>query len=143
MDYTKVLRAFRLVAPAFVGVADSDVEDWIDLTSPLVSPRRFGRLWAQALALLTAHRMKMANVGVAVGDDPLSDVGSMGVGNLMRVANFSEGQVSLGLNHNISQYTDTDAEYALTEYGVQYLSLRNKAIIPILSAGVHHHGGTR
>jgi len=135
MDYAPVLKAFRLVAAEFAGVTSAKARQWIELTAPLVSKRRFGSLWAQALAFLTAHRMKMANVGVATGDDPLADIGNIGVGNLMRVANFSEGEVSLGFNSNIGQYTATDAELALTPYGVQYLGLRRMRIMPITSAG--------
>lgn len=123
------------MATEFAGIADETVLDWIELTAPLISKRRFGNLWAQALALLTAHRMKMANAGVAGADDPLADVGGISVGNLMRVGSYSEGEVSLSFNHNISQYTDANAELALTEYGIQYLSLRRMRIVPIVSAG--------
>ena len=135
MDYSQVLKIFRIVATEFAGIDDETVTAWIELTSPLISKRRFLHLWAQALALYTAHRMKMANVGVAAVDDPLADVGGIGVGNLMRVANYSEGEVSLGFNNNIGQYTETNAELALTPYGIQYLSLRRMRIMPIVSAG--------
>jgi hypothetical protein len=135
MDFSQVLRILRLVAAEFNAITDEVVVSWIELTAPLISKRRFKNLWAQALALLTAHRMKMSNVGVAEGGDPLADVGGIGVGNLMRVANYSEGEVSLGFNTNIGQYTETDAELALTVYGIQYLSLRRMRIVPIVSAG--------
>ena len=135
MDITPVLKIFRIVAAEFSAVSDDDVTAWIELTAPLISKRRFMNLWAQALALLTAHRMKMANAGVTDGGDPLQDVGGIGVGNLMRVANYSEGEVSIGFNSNISQYTETNAELALTVYGIQYLSLRRMRIVPITSAG--------
>ena len=135
MDYSRVLAIFRLVATEFNAITDDVVTAWIELTAPLISKRRFMNLWAQALALLTAHRMKMSNAGVADGDDPLQDVGGIGVGNLMRVGNFSEGEVSIGFNQNFVQYTETNAELALTPYGVQYLSLRRMRIVPITSAG--------
>ena len=134
MDFASVLKVFRIVAREFAGIDDDTVIAWITLTDPFISKRRFGRLWTQALALLTAHRMKMANAGLT-GDDPLADIGGIGVGNLMRVANYSEGEVSLGFNHNIGQYTETNAELALTEYGIQYLSIRRMRIVPIVSAG--------
>ena len=135
MDLTRVLSIFRLVATEFGGLSDETVLMWIELTAPLISKRRFRNLWAQALALLTAHRMKTANARVTDGGDPLQDVGDIGVGNLMRVANYSEGEVSLGFNSNILQYTETNAELALTPYGIQYLSLRRMRIMPITSAG--------
>jgi hypothetical protein len=129
------LEIFRLVATEFGGITDDAVEVWIELTKPLVSKRRFRNLWSQAVALLAAHRMKMANAGTADGLDPMGDVGSIGVGNIMRVANYSEGETSIGFNGNIAQYTETNAELALTPYGVQYLSLRRMRIMAITSAG--------
>ena len=135
MDYAPILKIFRIVATEFNALTDDVVTAWIELTAPLVSKRRFMNLWTQALALLTAHRMKMANAGVAEGGDPLQDVSGIGVGNLMRVANYSEGEVSLGFNTNVLQYTETNAELALTPYGIQYLSLRRMRIVPIVSAG--------
>jgi len=77
--------------------------------------------------------MKMSNVGAAEAD-PISDIGDIGIGNFIRVGKFSEGQVSIGFNHNIAQYTMSDAELALTEYGIQFLTLRRMRIIPVVSA---------
>ena len=85
MDVTPIITIFKIVASEFKDIPDNTVGSWIKLTSPLVSKKRFGNLYEQALALLTAHRMKMANANMAVGDDPISDVGGIGVGNLMRV----------------------------------------------------------
>jgi len=135
MDYSNVLKIFRVVAAEFSAVDDDTVTTWIELTAPLVSRRRFGNVWAQALALLTAHRMKLGNAGAANGSDPFGDVGAVSVGNMMRVASYSEGEVSIGLNSNIAQYTATDAELALTPYGIQFLQLRRMKIIPFVSAG--------
>jgi len=138
MDVTPVLQIIRLVASEFSTITDDIVSQWILLTAPLISRNRFGNLYYQALALLTAHRMKMANVCVAEGEDPVGDVGNIGVGNLMRVANYSEGETSIGFNTNIGQYTETNAELALTQYGIQYLSLRRMRIVAIVSAGEHN-----
>ena len=118
----------------FADVSDGDVKQWIELTLPLVSRRRFAHLYNQAVALLTAHRMKMAGLGITTGD-PLADISQMGVGNLTRVASYSEGETSISFNQNLSQLTDKDAELALTVYGIQYLTLRNMRIMPIISAG--------
>ena len=135
MDIASILKVFRLIAAEFIAITDDVVQQWIVLTLPLVNRRKFSKLYFQAVALYTAHRMKMANVGVAQGADPVEEVGDIGVGNLMRIANYSEGETSIGFNTNISQYTDTDAELALTQYGIQYLSLRRMKVIPIISAG--------
>jgi len=129
------LSVFRLVAAEFKDVEDVTVLDWISLTEPLVSKRRFGRLWSQALALLTAHRMKMNSIGEPEAEDPLADINAIDVAGLMRVTNYSEGETSIGFNTNIAQYTEDDAELAMTVYGIQYLSLRRKYVVPIISAG--------
>ena len=55
---------------------DAKVSQWLELTAPLISKRVFGKLYDQALALLTAHRLKMAGYGDnsygTVGDVPSS-----------------------------------------------------------------------
>lgn len=120
------LEIFRLVASEFSDVKDEDVEKWLELSKPLLSVKRFGNLYDQALALITAHRMKMAGVG----DNSMGSIADS-----MRLASYSEGEVSV--NYTSSQQTNvtTDAEYALTVYGLQYLSLRRSKIMTILSAG--------
>ena len=133
MDVTPVLQIVRMVASEFSDIDDATVGQWIELTAPLISKKRFGSLYHQALALLTAHRMKIANVNVAEGDS--EGAGDMSVGSLMRVASYSEGETSVSFNSNTAQYAGTDAEYALTEYGIQYLSLRRLCVMPITSAG--------
>ena len=140
MDLTPVLKIFRLIASEFAAITDGDVEQWIILSKPLVSRKRFKDLYYQALALLTAHRMKLANAGVSKDGDPLGDVGNIGIGNLMRVGSYSEGETSIGFNNNIAQYIDSDAALALTPYGIQYLSLRRMRVMPITSAGESYGG---
>ena len=120
---------FRVVAPAFSEVPDETLSTWISLTEPLVGRRVFGGLHAQALALLTAHRMEMSGLGCK---DPHLE-GQLGkIGGLKRagVASFSEGQTSISLNHGASQ----DAELGMTEYGKQFMMLRRKRVVPIVSA---------
>ena len=134
MDVTPVLKIIRLVAKEFANVSDDDVIGWIELTKPLVGRTVFRHLYNQALALLTAHRMKMANAGTDAGDDPLEEVGSIGIGNFMRVGSYSEGKTSIGFNHNLAQYAVTDAELLMTEYGIQFKTLRNMRVIPIVNA---------
>ena len=57
------VKIFRMVATEFEALDDDTVKSWIDLTAPLISQKVFGKLYAQALALLTAHRLKMAGQG--------------------------------------------------------------------------------
>lgn len=122
----KALQIFRLVATEFQSLNDDTVENWLDLTSPFISKKRFGKLYEQALALLTAHRLKMAGYGD-------SDLGT--VGDSLRVASYSEGETSVSFSVNQQTNLLADAELALTSYGLEFLSIRRMVIIPIRSAG--------
>lgn len=122
----KAIQIFRLVATEFDDLNDETVENWLELTAPMISKKRFGKLYEQALALLTAHRLKLSGYG----DTTLGKVGDS-----LRVGSYSEGETSVSFT--VSQATNllADAELALTPYGLEYLSLRRLVIIPIRSAG--------
>lgn len=128
MSIRDPLAVFRVIAPEFADTEDDIVTVWLELTEPLVSQRQFKKLWTQALALLTAHRMKMAGLNE---DDDLADIKNLDVGGVIRVANYSEGDTSIGFNTNTNQYTEGEAELGLTVYGIQYLRLRRMAIVTI------------
>ncbi len=131
---TQPLKVFRIVAAEFSGVDDETVNTWLDLTAPLVSRKRFGKLYEQALALLTAHRMKMA----AVGSDEsaggaFDDLGGAGVA--FKVSSYTSGGESVSFNSAaLTSQLSADAEYTQTMYGVQFLSLRNMCAISIINA---------
>lgn len=120
------VRIFRLVATEFESLSDDTVKAWMELTSPIISKRIFGRLYDQALALLTAHRLKMAGYGD-------SSYGT--VGDTLRIGSYSEGETSIGFTVNQGTNLLVDAELALTPYGLEYLSLRRLVVIPIRSSG--------
>ena len=120
------LQIFRLVATEFDSLVDETIENWIELTAPLISKKRFGKLYNQALALLTAHRLKMSGYGD----------GTLGtVGDTLRVGSYSEGETSVSYTVNQATNLMVDADLALTPYGLEYLSLRRLVVIPIRSAG--------
>lgn len=123
------LEIFRLIATEFGDIDDGTVEKWIELVKPLISAKRFGETYNQALALLVAHRLKMAGYG---------EDSNGTIGDTLRVGNYSEGETSIGFN--VSQATNllVDAELTLTAYGLQFLSLRRSRIISIVSAGEAH-----
>ena len=135
MDVTPILALFRILANEFASVEDAVVSAWIQITAPLVSRKRFRKLWTQALALLTAHRMKMAGVGLAAANS-IPALSGVDAAIASGVASYSEGDASISLN--TSRYSSSpakDAEYAQTVYGIEYLSLRSMVIMPITSAG--------
>ncbi len=121
-----VIEIFRLVATEFKDLDDDKVMAWSELTAPLISKKVFGKLYDQALALLTAHRLKMAGYGD-------STYGT--VGDTLRIGSYSEGETSVSFTVNQGTNLLVDAELALTPYGLEYLSLRRLVVIPIRSAG--------
>lgn len=129
------LNIFRIVAAEFSNVDDETVNLWLGLTAPLVSRKRFGKVYEQALALLTAHRMKMA----AVGSDEsaggaFDDIG--GAGAAFKIGSYTSGGESVSFNSAaLTSKLSTDAEYSQTVYGVQYLTLRKQYGIAIINAG--------
>jgi len=132
--YKKVLATFRLVAPKLQTVENKIVLQWIGLTSPLVSQKRFGNLWEQALALMTAHRMTLSGVGLTEdGADTDLSIGSPY--QTARVSSYSEGRTSISYNDNTDKLADLTSDLGMTEYGVQYQSLLRLKVIPILSSG--------
>lgn len=129
------LTIFRIVATEFATIDDDTVNTWIDLTAPLVSRKRFGKVYEQALALLTAHRMKVAAVGSdesASGE--LDGVGGTAVG--FKVGSYTSGGESISFNGSVlTSALNPDAEFTQTVYGVQYLTLRNLHTVAIINAG--------
>lgn len=120
------IEILRLLAPEFSSISDEVITRWIELFTPFVSTKRFGDTYNQALALLTAHKLKMAGYG---------DNTNGTIGDTLRVGSYSEGETSIGYTVNQGTNLLNDAELTLTTYGLQYLSLRRARIIPIVSAG--------
>lgn len=137
----EALRIFRIVATEFKHIPDEDTIDdqghvvygiktYMELFSKFVSCRKFGGAYAMALAYLTAHKLKMMDMGDASGDDGL---GSMALG--LRIASASEGETSVSFGSGMAGSQDPDADFAMTIYGLEFLKLRRGAIVSIVSAG--------
>lgn len=58
MAERSAIQIFRIIAPEFKDVPDTEVEAMLELCDPGEPKRRFGRVYNQALALLAAHRLK-------------------------------------------------------------------------------------
>lgn len=117
-------QAFRLVAPEFNSVKEEELDNWFILTRPLVGKKAFGELYAQALAYLTAHRMKMMGLGT-------NENGT--VADSIRIGNYSEGETSVGFSVNQGTNLLSDGELTLTQYGLSYLSLRRMVSTAIIT----------
>lgn len=133
------LEIFRLVATEFSDMPDDDEKDpdtgkivkygvisFLQLYSDQISENRFGSAYQKALAYLTAHKLKMNGYGN-------SENGK--IADSLRVGSYSEGETSISYTTNQQTNLQVDAEYALTVYGLEFLTLRRNAIIPIVSAG--------
>lgn len=113
----------------FSDVQDHDIQVYIELSAPLVSKKRFGNLYEQAVAYLAAHKMKMDGLGATVGG-----FGSMG--NMVGISSISEGEVSVSFtNSQSSGASSSDSELRLSVYGMQFLQLRRSCIVPIVCSG--------
>ena len=126
------LKMFRVLAAEFSAADDETVNSWLELTAPLVSHKRFKKLYDQALALLTAHRMKLSGAFDETAEGEGGGLG--GVATDLRVASYSEGETSISFNNSVSMLED-DAELTLTAYGTQYRTLLRMVIVPIMSSG--------
>lgn len=122
----------RTTMKEFSGVPHDTVSAFLSLAEPLISKKRFGNLYQQALAYMAAHKMKMSGLGRNIG------IGT--IGDTIGLSSVSEGETSVSFSNNQAGNTATDAEFGLTVYGMQYLQLRKRCIVTIVSAGVEHGG---
>jgi hypothetical protein len=126
------LEIFRLLAAEFSNLTDNEVNNWINLTFPLVSKKKFGAVYEQAVALLAAHRMKLANLSnsATTGESLIEQVG--GISSIIGINSYTEDNVSVSFKSDLSKSAPVvDGEYSLTIYGQQYLQLREMTVIPI------------
>lgn len=126
----EALEIIRATMAEFEEIGDDTVKVFISLAEPLISKKRFGRLYPQALAYLSAHKMKMSGLGEKVGEGTIGDT--------IGLSSVSEGETSVSFSNSQAGNTAMDSEFGLTVYGMQYLQLRKRCIITIISAGVGH-----
>lgn len=130
------MEAFEIIRATmqeFSGVPDEQVRIYISLAEPMISERKFGRLYPQALAYLAAHQMKAGGLGQ-------SAVGGISIGDMSGYSaiSISEGDtsVSFASSQKSGSSTSSSEDYSTTSYGKQFQQLQNRCIVPIVSAGV-------
>lgn len=136
----EALEIFRIVATEFADIPDEDevdsetnevikygVKTYMEIYSDQISKKRFGSSYNKAVAYLTAHKLKMQGLG--------NDTGIGTIGDSLRASSFSEGETSISFSTSQSTNLTVDAEYALTIYGLEFLTLKRNAVVPIISAG--------
>lgn len=120
------LEMIRVIGPEFEGCPDDYLNQWIEIVTPMVSKKQFGKLYEQGIAYLVCHKLKM----IGEGNNPLGEefnISSLGFG----VSSVSEGGSSISFGASQSSNLSPDAELALTSYGLQFLSIRRMVIVPI------------
>lgn len=125
----KAIEIIRLTADEFEDVDDDTINKWIEIVRPMVSRKQFGKLYEHGIAYLVCHKLKMAGLG----NNPLGEMGAIGIG--FAVGSVSEGGSSVSFGANQSSNLAADAELGLTIYGVQFLQLRRSVIVPIHCSG--------
>ena len=63
----EVFDIIRTTMKEFSEVSDEEIKSYITLIEPFVNKKRFGTKYKQAVAYLTAHRMKMLGLGEKIG----------------------------------------------------------------------------
>lgn len=126
----EALEIIRATMTEFTQVEDDTVKAFVSLAEPLISRRKFGTLYPQALAYLTAHKMKLSGLGKKIGKGTIGDT--------IGLSSVSEGETSISFSNSQAGNTSTDSEYGLTVYGMQYLQLRKRCVVTIISTGVEH-----
>ncbi len=130
----EAFQIIRVTMKEFSEIPDEEVQIYISLAEPLVSKKKFGKLYEQAVAYVAAHKMKMNGMGTA------ALAGGISIGDMAGYSSISisEGEASMSFassQGNSSGSISADVEYGLTLYGKQFLQLRKNCIIPIVSAG--------
>lgn len=133
----KIAAIVRIVAPEYKDKTDNDLRIWIEIAEPYISEIQYGKLYPQALAYLTAHKMSLNAPEETEAQGEKIDIS---VKNTMNVASFSEGSTSISFNNAAvsggAAAGNADAEYLLTTYGLQFLAIRKRCIVPIMIAGM-------
>lgn len=103
-----------VVAPEFAAKADADLDVFAEEAELEISEKAFKKLYPRAVALITAHLIKMSELS----NSPNGSTGELKkvkVGDISREYAVGESQA------------DGDT-YALTVYGKEYLRLRSKLL---------------
>jgi len=113
----RALNVFRILAAEFSELPDAEVCIWLDMTVPLVSERFFRAMYEQALVLLCAHRLKMAQKAQALADGEYE------------IASISEDGASETYQHERPNIDAGEGSLRLTKYGQMYLEIRDKMVV--------------
>ena len=126
-EVREILRWIRMLGPEFDKVSDCDIKHWISFVEPMIGRKEYRSLYTRALALLVCHKMKLNGLG---------DNSKGSIAESMRLASVSEGDSSVSFNSSQSPTANADAEFMLTQYGVQFLEIKQRVIFTGLVGGM-------
>jgi len=106
------LAEFRTIFSEFVAQSDARVQYYMDLAELQVGKIVFGNSYAQAVYLLTAHSLTMMDPSRAQNGEKASEK----VGDL-------------AVSYSTSSGKSLDAELNQTQYGKQFIQMRNALVI--------------
>lgn len=117
-----------MVAAEFAATPDATVNTVLELVQPMVSEKKFGKLYPQALAYLAAHWLAWQTILAAAGSSGgAATAGSITAereGDLSRqYADKSTNQVSGDFANNLDR----------TAYGLEYRRIARLVIVPIIT----------
>lgn len=121
------LETFRFVAGEFAALPDNTVTAAIEFVSNEISESKYGSDYTKALAYLAAHFMAWQAV-VSAGSTTGAATGG-------RIVSEKEGDLARsyadnGSNQSSGSFTDN---YERTAYGLEFLRLRRKHILPVMT----------
>jgi len=103
---------FREIFPEFNPVSDPRLQYYMDLSIGQVGKNAFGDCYAQAVYLVTAHNLVMMDPSRATNGTKSAD---------------KVGDISV--SYDTSSGKGMDAMFNQTQYGKQFLQLRNSKVI--------------
>lgn len=125
MDNADILTIFRLVAPEFSEVDNSEIMLQIDFCKDFVSERKFGKFYGKAVSYYVAHLLKI----YAIADENGSESGIITTNGVVM-----EKEGDLQRQYSTSENSDISVDMLKkTMYGKLFLQLRSMCIVPVLT----------
>ena len=126
-EISEILQWIKMLAPEFKGIHARELRHWIEFCEPMIGRKEYGKLYSRALALLACHKMKLNGLGN-------NEYGT--IAESMRLSSVSEGDSSVSFNGSQSPTAETNAEFTLTSYGLQFNDIKLRVIFTGLCGGM-------
>lgn len=120
------LEVFRLIAPEFSAIPDDTVNTALEFVSNELSESKFGSDYTKTHAYLAAHFLAWQALISSGGSTSGAATGG-------KVISEKEGDLSRSYSDSSSSSTSYTDNLERTAYGLEYIRLRRKHIVPILT----------